>query len=78
MSCPELAPPEFGAVQLEARNVNDTAKFTCNSGYDLVGAEAVTCVVINEVASWSHLSPTCQRKVILSLIIFTKCRILYP
>ncbi|XP_065845166.1 sushi, von Willebrand factor type A, EGF and pentraxin domain-containing protein 1-like isoform X1 [Oscarella lobularis] len=62
MSCPELAPPQFGTVQLEGRNVNDTAKFMCDSGYDLVGHHAVTCKVINKIASWSHLSPTCQPK----------------
>ena len=77
MRCPGLAPPQFGTIQLEGRNVNDTAKFTCNSGYDLVGAEAVTCEVINKVASWSHEPPTCKRKVTLFLFIFTKCRILF-
>ena len=70
MRCPELAPPQFGTVQLEGRNVNDSAKFMCDSGYDLVGAEVVTCEVINIGASWSHVLPTCKRKVILFL--FTK------
>ena len=62
MRCSELDPFQFGTVQLEGRNVNDTAKFMCNSGYDLVGAETLTCKVINEVASWSHEPPTCKRK----------------
>ena len=70
MKCPGLASPEFGTVQLEGRNVNDTAKFICNSSYDLVGHKAVTCKVINKVASWSHVSPMCKRKVVLFL--FTK------
>ena len=70
MRCSELDPPEFGAVQLEGRNVNDTAKFMCNSGYDLVGNETLTCKVINKGASWSHVPPTCKRKVVLFL--FTK------
>ncbi|XP_065845158.1 sushi, von Willebrand factor type A, EGF and pentraxin domain-containing protein 1-like isoform X2 [Oscarella lobularis] len=62
MKCPGLASPEFGTVQLEGRNVNDTAKFICNSSYDLVGHKAVTCKVINKVASWSHVSPMCKPK----------------
>ncbi|XP_065845189.1 sushi, von Willebrand factor type A, EGF and pentraxin domain-containing protein 1-like [Oscarella lobularis] len=62
MRCPELAPPQFGTVQLEGRNVNDSAKFMCDSGYDLVGAEVVTCEVINIGASWSHVLPTCKPK----------------
>ena len=70
MRCPGFAPPQFGTVQLEGRNVNDSAKFMCDSGYDLVGAEVVTCEVINIGASWSLVPPTCKRKVILFL--FTK------
>ena len=62
MWCSELDPPQFGTVQLEGRNVNGTAKFMCNSGYDLVGAETLTCKVINNDASWSHEPPTCKRK----------------
>ncbi|XP_065845214.1 complement decay-accelerating factor-like [Oscarella lobularis] len=62
MRCPGFAPPESGAVQIEGRTVNDTAKFKCNSGYDLVGPETLTCKVINNGASWSHVPPTCKPK----------------
>ena len=67
MRCPGLAPPQFGTVQLEGRNVNDTAEFMCNSGYDLVGPETLTCKVVNNDASWSHLSPKCKRKAVFSI-----------
>ena len=63
MKCPELAPPKNGTVEVKGQNVNGTATFKCDSGYNLDGhVEAIRCEFINKVASWSHIPPTCKRK----------------
>ena len=68
MTCPDLPQLKSGSVEVTGNHVNDTATFKCNGGYDLAGPQTITCRVINEVVSWSHVSPTCKRKTVFFLV----------
>ncbi|XP_078598029.1 E-selectin-like [Branchiostoma floridae x Branchiostoma japonicum] len=53
--CPTLSSPTNGAVS-GSNSLGDTATFTCNSGYNLVGGSTRTC---QADLTWSGSSPTC-------------------
>ena len=40
-------------------HLGNTATYSCNSGFDLVGSSTVTCLASGQ---WSDGAPTCQRK----------------
>ena len=41
--CPNVSEPANGEVLLSGLSVGDTATFTCNTGYELVGEQTITC-----------------------------------
>ena len=45
-------------VSLTGNAIKDTATYTCNSGFELVGTQNVTC---QSNAQWSAPSPVCRR-----------------
>ena len=53
------AADENGDVSFTATIFESTATYTCDSGYDLDGAESVTCLASGE---WSNTAPACNRK----------------
>ena len=55
--CPELSDPENGRVELNGTSVGDTATFTCNEGYELDGAQVLTC---QEGGNWDNPLPMCK------------------
>ena len=55
--CPDLDDPENGAVTLSGRGDGDTAEYSCNEGYVLVGDQTRTCMSNSQ---WSGAAPTCQ------------------
>ena len=57
--CPNLANPANGAVTVSGRNPGDIATYTCNSGFELVGADTLTC---GSDGMWSPDPPVCTRE----------------
>ena len=57
--CRDLTNPDNGMASMEGNSVGDTATYTCNAGYELMGAEMVTC---ENTGEWSADPPVCTRK----------------
>ena len=57
--CPDLENPANGAVMVNGVNPGDTATYTCISGYELVGADTLTC---GTDGMWSPEPPVCTRE----------------
>ena len=55
--CPgDLTAPTYGAVTVNGRRTGDTAIYSCNAGYVLVGDMIRTCMSNSQ---WSGAAPTC-------------------
>ena len=50
--------PVNGMVMMTGNSIGDTATYSCNQGYELVGAEILTCLSIG--AQWSDFPPECK------------------
>ena len=46
-------------VTVMGRSVGDTASYTCNDGFELIGSMSVTCT---SDGTWSDEPPMCRRK----------------
>ena len=57
--CPGLDDPANGEVTVNGVTPGDTATYSCNTGYNLVGAETVTC---GDDGAWSADPPMCTRE----------------
>ena len=57
--CPYLVNPVNGTVTLNRTLPGDTATFTCNTNYDLVGDDVLTC---RSDGHWKSDPPVCLRK----------------
>ena len=57
--CPDLTDPANGAVMMTGNSVDDTATYTCDMGYELVGVMTVTC---QSNGMWDNPPPVCRRK----------------
>ena len=55
--CPDLDDPDNGAVTVNGRGAGDTADYSCNTGYELVGDMTRTCMSNSQ---WSGEEPSCQ------------------
>ncbi|XP_035665958.1 P-selectin-like [Branchiostoma floridae] len=57
VQCPELTPPANGSLSPTGVNLyNDEVIFTCNQGYELLGASSMRCQANR---TWSDPVPTC-------------------
>ena len=57
--CPDLSNPANGMVTVMGTSVGDTASYTCNDGFELIGSMSVTCT---SDGTWSDEPPMCRRK----------------
>ena len=57
IQCDALSDPDNGAVSVTGTGVGDTATYTCDDGYELVGSSTRTCQPNGE---WSGSPPTCE------------------
>ena len=58
MNCDNLTDPTNGQVNHTAgTTLGQTATYSCNTGYNLVGDSIRTC----QAMGWSENAPTCQR-----------------
>ena len=55
--CPDLTDPANGMVVMAGNLVGNTATYTCDPGFALVGAPTVTC---QANGMWSDSPPTCE------------------
>ena len=61
--CPDPATIINGMVTFTGNSVGDTATYTCNTGFELVGSATTTCgqVDVNS-AVFSPTPPVCRRE----------------
>lgn len=57
--CAELSDPVNGHLELTGTQFGDTATYSCNSGFRLVGSEMRICLGDGR---WSGSLPVCTRK----------------
>ena len=55
--CPTLGNPTNGVVDLSGTSVGDTATYTCDNGYELVGTPVLNC---QNDGTWDNSPPLCQ------------------
>ena len=62
--CSSLSSPSNGTVASTGNSVGDTATYTCNTGFELIGQTVVTCTQATDgnSASFSPAEPICLRK----------------
>ncbi|CAI7994708.1 P-selectin [Geodia barretti] len=55
--CPTLNDPDNGNLNLSGNSLGDTAVYTCNTGYNLMGESILTCGADSQ---WSGNPPVCE------------------
>ena len=62
--CSNPSGPSNGAVTSAGNSVGDTATYTCNTGFELIGQAVATCTQATDGNSASFLPthPICRRK----------------
>ncbi|XP_053378181.1 complement receptor type 1-like isoform X2 [Mercenaria mercenaria] len=58
-TCATLTDPSDGTVTATGNSFGNTATFSCDPGYDLIGSSLLTC----GTGSWDDGAPTCTKKV---------------
>ena len=56
VTCPDLVDPVNGMVTMTGNSEDDTATYSCDDGYGLVGVDMVTC---EDDGQWSDPPPIC-------------------
>ena len=68
VDCGSLTDPDNGQVTLTAgTTLGQTATYSCNTGYNLVGDSTRTC---QATGIWSGSAPTCQGVYVINLASF--------
>ena len=58
-----------GMVTFTGNSVGDTATYTCNSGFELIGSATATCIQVNgNSAAFSPVPPVCRREYFINAI----------
>ena len=61
--CPDPVDPINGMMTFTGNSVDDTATYSCNTGFELVGSATLTCTQVNvSSAAFSPVPPVCRRK----------------
>ncbi|CAL4126212.1 unnamed protein product, partial [Meganyctiphanes norvegica] len=55
--CSEIEAPNHGGIQMSGRRSGDTASFTCEAGYKLIGHKTISCAL---GGTWSGEAPQCR------------------
>ena len=60
--CPDPVAPANGAVTFTGNSLGDTATYTCDSGFELVGTATATCTAAGDgsSASFEPAAPICN------------------
>ena len=59
VTCPDLTAPANGQVVVNGMTPGDTATYSCDMGFELVGVDTVTC---EDNGAWSSEPPVCIRE----------------
>ena len=64
LMCPDPVAPDNGGVSFTGNSVGDTATYTCDTGFELVGVSTVTCTAAPDgnSASFQPAAPVCNCK----------------
>ena len=68
--CPDLTAPENGAVMYNGRRTGDTAEYSCNVGYELVGDQTSVCMSNSQ---WSGQTPSVSLVLVMNYIYMHTC-----
>ena len=61
--CPDPAHIVNGMVTFTGNSVGDTANYTCNLDFDLIGSASVMCIQVDvNSAAFSPAAPVCRRE----------------
>ena len=62
--CSSPSSPSNGEVTSAGNSVGDTATYTCNTGFELIGQAVTTCTQATggNTASFLPVQPVCHRK----------------
>ena len=72
--CPDPADIVNGVVIFTGNSVGDTATYTCNSDFELIGIASATCTQVDvNSASFSPVAPVCRRECCMIMSITTRC-----
>ena len=72
--CPTLGNPTNGVVDLSGTSVGDTATYTCDSGYELVGTSVLNCLANG---AWDNSPAVCRCELVVFWIVFILRAVLY-
>ena len=64
VDCDTLSDPANGQVSTSGTTFGETATYSCNTGYNLVGDNTRTC---QADGMWSGSAPTCERMLYIKL-----------
>ena len=67
VDCNTLTNPANGQVSTTGTTFGETATYSCNTGYNLVGDSTRTCQATGE---WSGSEPTCQSMLHENEVVF--------
>ena len=71
MNCGNLTDPHNGQVDHTAgTTLEQTATYSCNTGYNLVGDSTLTC---QATGNWTGSAPTCQGVLLEGDVILFTC-----
>ena len=65
MDCGALSDPANGQVNTTGTTFEQTATYSCNRGYNLVGGSTRTCQATGQ---WSGSAPTCHGMLLFSSV----------
>ena len=61
--CPDPFDIDFGTVILTGNSIGDSATYSCNPGFELIGVRFTTCTQIDaNFAEFQLMPPTCRRE----------------
>ena len=69
--CPDPADVANGRVTFTGNSAGDTATYTCNSSFELIGNASVTCTQVDDFVAYFPTAPVCRRK--YYMIISSRC-----
>ena len=67
VDCGTLPNPVNGQVSTTGTTLGQTATYSCNTGYNLIGGSTRTC---QATGAWSGSPPTCQRMLLVQNISY--------